>query len=120
VKARIFEGDYSPDDLARFLLWASGNYREAKKALTRASNEKPTPIPDDMVYLAAYHLYKKKKRCRDSTALKKLLGPSKYRAFWNKLQARDQTLEQIARLYPTRDDESALMVAPKLRLRDLV
>jgi hypothetical protein len=100
VKARIFEGDYSPDDLARFLLQASGSYREAKKALTRASNEAgPKRASDDMVFLAAYNI-KKKKRCRDSTALKKLLGPGKYRVFWNRLQARGQTLEQIALLYP--------------------
>jgi hypothetical protein len=99
MKALIFEGYYSPDDLARFLLQASGSYREAKKALTRASNEKPRRTSDEGIFLAAYSI-KKKERCSDSTALKKLLGPCKYRVYWNRLRARGQTLEQIARLYP--------------------
>jgi hypothetical protein len=97
--ARIFEGDYSPDDLARFLLAAAGSYREAKKALTRASNEKPKRTSDDMIFLAAYAV-KKKLGCRDHTALKKLLG-DKYRVYWDRLNARDQTLEDIARMYPS-------------------
>jgi hypothetical protein len=100
VRTRIQEGDYSPDDLARMLLWASGSYREAKKALTRASNERPKRTSDEAIYLVAYAI-KKKKRCSDITALRKLLGPGKYRTFWNRLQKRHQTLAQIARLYPT-------------------
>jgi hypothetical protein len=117
---RIQEDDYSPDDLARMLLRASGSYLKAKKALTRADSDPrvrasipPAPglkpiasglafTPDDIVYLAAYHLFQKgRKRCSDHTALKKLLGPGKYRVFWNKLNVRGQTLEQIASLYPT-------------------
>jgi hypothetical protein len=96
------------------LLRASGNYREAKKALTRASNSPRATSPDtstlaftsdDMIYLAAYAvkktiIKKKKKRCSDSTALKKLLGPGRYRVFWNRLRDSGQTLGQIARRYP--------------------
>jgi hypothetical protein len=100
VKVRLFEGDYSPDDLARFLLQASGSDLKARKALTRASNEAgPKRASDEALYLAAYAI-KKKLRCSDITALKKLLG-SKYRVLWDRLKAREQTLEQIARLYPT-------------------
>ncbi|MFY9770237.1 MAG: hypothetical protein WAK04_08390 [Xanthobacteraceae bacterium] len=133
---RIPEGDYSPDDLARMLLRASsGSYREAKKALTRASNDRHAASPpfasgvatsdegahlmtyppivsgmaftsDEGVYLMAYAIQRaaieKKKPCRDSTALKKLLGPGKYRVFWDRLRKRDQkhgqTLQQIAQL----------------------
>jgi hypothetical protein len=116
MKVRIFEGDYSPDDLARFLLAAAGTYREAKKALTRASNDPKvlqdprvmvsiadtTWASDEAVYLVAHHRFQKGgKRCSDHTALKKLLGPSKYRVFYNRLRERGLTLEQIARLYPT-------------------
>jgi hypothetical protein len=104
------------------LMRASGNYREAKKVLTRASNDPKVraslppapglrPIASGMafsseegVYLAAYGLKRihieKKKRCTDHTALKKLLGPGQYRVFWDRLQARDQTLEEVASLYP--------------------
>ena len=99
-------GYYSPDDLARYLLRASGSHREAKKALTKASNNPVatslsgmTFANDEGVYLAAYAI-KQKRRCSDITALKKLLGDGKYRVFWNRLQKRKQTLEEIARLYP--------------------
>jgi hypothetical protein len=104
VKARILEGDYSPDELARFLLWAAGSLREAKKALTRASNEKPQRTSDDMVFLAAYSI-KKKFGCEDHTALRKLFRDKdgkltgKYRVYWDRLNARGQTLEEIARMY---------------------
>ena len=105
-KTLLFTGYYSSDDLARHLLRASGNFREAKKALTRASNDPVatslsgvTFANDEGVYLAAYAI-KKKKQCADSTALKKLLGPGKYRVFWNRLKERKQTLEEIARLFP--------------------
>ena len=112
---RIQEGDYSPDDLARMLLRASGSYLQAKKTLTRADNDprvkasippvfglKPLasgiPFTSDIaVYLAAYAI-QKKFRCSDFTALKKLLGPNKYRVFWDRLRKRGQTLKQIARL----------------------
>jgi hypothetical protein len=119
VWTRIPEGDYSPDDLARMLLRASGSYREAKKALTRASNDPrlkasipPAPglkpiasgiafTSEEGVYLAAYVLktkiIKKKGRCSDQNALKKLLG-GKYRVFWDRLKERRQTLEEIVRL----------------------
>jgi hypothetical protein len=119
---RIQEGDYSPDDLARMLLRASGSYQEAKKALTRADNDprvrasmRPAPgswpiasgvgfTSDDAVYLAANQL-KNRLGCSDHTALKKLLG-GKYRVYWDKLKARDQTLEQIARLVQNPPDKS--------------
>jgi hypothetical protein len=110
---RIQEGDYSPDDIASMLLWASGSYREAKKALTRADEKLKSVAPkllmvdkdgiasakrhsDEAVYLAAYAI-KKKLRCRDHTALKKLMG-GRYRVYWDKLKARNQTLKQIAQL----------------------
>jgi hypothetical protein len=117
VKAFIYEGYYSPDDIASMLLWASGNYREAKKALTRASNDPHTKLPpiafggrplpsgmaltnDEGVYLLAYAI-QKKEQCSDFTALRKLLG-GKYRVFWNRLKKRKpergQTLQQVAQL----------------------
>jgi hypothetical protein len=108
---RIQAGDYSPDDLACMLLRAMhGNYQDAKKVLTKASNKPRATLPpiasgiantsDDMIYCAAYHLIQKKERCSDNTALKKLLGPGKYRTLYNRLVKRKQTLKQIARQYP--------------------
>jgi hypothetical protein len=113
MKTRIQEGDYSPDDIARMLLWASGSYREAKKALTKADDELGSIAPKllmvdkdgvasakraspEAIYLAAYAI-KKKLGCSDFTALKKLMGGS-YRVYWDKLKTRKQTLKQTARL----------------------
>jgi hypothetical protein len=115
----IQEGYYSPDDLAGMLLRASGSYLEAKKALTRASNDKKllaamSPGPglkplasgvdgtsDAAIYWAAYSLFqkgkKRTKRCSDHTALKRLLGGS-YRGPWDRLKASGQTPQQVARL----------------------
>jgi hypothetical protein len=82
------------------LLRASGTLKEAREALTRVSNEPGPRTPDDMLFLAAFSI-KEKLRCSDHNALKKLLGPTKYRTLWNKLKAGGQkrTLEQIARRY---------------------
>lgn len=97
MKTRIPEGYYEPYDLACMLLRASGNYIKAKKLLTLASNEKPAGMNDSAVYLAAYGI-KKKRRCNDHTALKRLLGPGKYRVYWDRLKKHKQTLRQVARL----------------------
>jgi hypothetical protein len=110
LTTRIQEGDYTHDEIARMLLWASGDYREAKKALTRAHNKLNSVAPwrlrdgvvskggnDRAVYLAAYAI-KQKSGCSDFTALRKLLGDTRYRTYWNRLKARRQTLRQAAGL----------------------
>ena len=107
MKVRL-NGDYSAADLASALLWASGSYREAKKALTKAYDELPdTPkalvannktgrANNSAVYLAAREV-QKKLGCSDYTALKKLMG-SHYRVYWDRLKASGRTLEQVVHL----------------------
>jgi hypothetical protein len=118
---RIATGDYTVEDVARFLLHATStgrsmppdrNLAAAKRALVKAHRESlftelgPLPADEDSTFLAAYHIQQtlraKGRACSDHTAIVKLAGGRKgfCDTLLKRLKARRQTLEQIAAAHP--------------------
>jgi hypothetical protein len=127
-KIVILQGDYTPEEIAKFLLHATSRGRDmppdrnlaaAKKVLTKVSREglytnlKSQPATDDMMFLAALNIQRtllaQGKPCSDHTAIVKLAGGRKgwCDTLLKKLKARRQTLEQIAAPY-----QGVLSVSP--------
>lgn len=119
-KTYIRGDTYTPEQIAKFLLYATNRGRDmppdrnlaaAKKVLVKVSREglyknlKSLPASEDMMFLAAYHIQRtlraEGKPCRDHTAIVKLAGGRKgwCDTLLKKLKARRQTLEQIAAVY---------------------
>src|SRR5215470_5520139 len=102
MRTLIFEDYYTPDQIGRMLLHASGSYREAKKILTKIHNEPKRRLPNDsanilMADARQKQLKRKKLGHSDHTALKKHMG-DKYRSLYDKLKAKKLKLRRAAQL----------------------
>jgi hypothetical protein len=103
VKTLIFEGLFSPEQIADLLLLSVGDAPNprlrARKILLNRPKQPKSRTSESMMYLTAYiyqqRVRAKGKPCADLTALRKAWG-GRSRSLWEKLQAQNQTLEQVA------------------------
>jgi hypothetical protein len=119
---RILEGDYTPEQIAKFLLYATNTGRDmppdrnlaaAKKVLVGVGRESlytklgSLPANETALFLAAYNIKREAQAqgrpCSDYTAIEKLakiMGGKWARTVYNNLKVRGQTLEEFAAAVP--------------------